>query len=64
MVPDPGKSTTVLAAVSIPESDCLLDLDGERDNGVWAGEGEWEEGERCGWVCDVWSLSMGRLYLV
>ena len=50
MVPDPGKRTTVLAAVSIPESDCLRDLGGERVEGVWAGEGEREEGERWGCV--------------
>ena len=53
MVPEPGKRTTVLAAVSIPESDCLLDLGGEREVGVCTGEVE-----MCGCVGDVCSLSM------
>ena len=51
IVPEPGNRTTVLAAASIPESDCLLDrVEGDRVEGVWVGEGEREEGERCGWV--------------
>ena len=37
MVPEPGNSTTVLAAVSIPESEFRLDREGEREVGERAG---------------------------
>ena len=51
-VPDPGNNTTVLAAVSMPESECRLEGAGDMELGVRTGVGVVElgfgarEGER------------------